>query len=402
MNDSGPRGQRVVGEDPSRICVPSTRRPDPAPFGCWKGVLVLGLMGAVVLAVRPDWKQIVGKRVQEIRSSLLPQFEELVRRTIDLPAAPPSTRPGSAGPATPSSTRDLLAEALAIPANEPWRRWAERPHELRLPTARMEIVPFREWTDPSACVDHWEGDRRVLRRGCTPPQLQVRCSVDSAAAEAIQRHYGIPSAAVWATSRSGSRAAIDRYIAESAKSHGVEVGDRGDRYVWRYDPTWLVRVSAPLVRDFSDAVVRVATGRRAAAVGDRELVEVLAGYVQAAVPYRKIDDERAGHYQGGLRTPLMTLLRGGDCDSKCLLLATLIRSQRPGIPIEIIGVRGGADSDRNDHAVLAVGIDPRDSEWKRNMTCGRRGVLIETTGAWGVGQGFTDQEFADLEPTLIP
>ena len=230
-----------------------------------------------------------------------------------------------------------------------------------------------------------------------------RPPIDAAAAEAIRRHYGIPKAAIWASDAPGCRAAIDDYIASKASLHGVDVVQRGDGLQYRYSPGWLVLASAPFVERLAAFVVLAASGRRPDALSDRAIVEALAGYVQAAVPYQLVDhSEVQGQFQGGLRTPLMTLLEGGDCDSKCLLLATLIRSLRPSVPMEIIFVMGDEASTRNDHAVLSVGVPPQNSEWKRNMACGMKGVLIETTNTWGIGHGFREREFTNLEPLRIP
>ena len=87
-------------------------------------------------------------------------------------------------------------------------------------------------------------------------------------------------------------------------------------------------------------------------------MEALAGYVQAAVPYRTIkgpqdDLVQDGNQRCGLRTPVATLMAGGDCDSKSLLLASLLRAVDPRIPVALVHCMSGD----TPHMILAVGCD---------------------------------------------
>jgi hypothetical protein len=92
----------------------------------------------------------------------------------------------------------------------------------------------------------------------------------------------------------------------------------------------------------------------------------------------------------GIRPPATALLRGGDCDTKSLLLAALIRSVDPTVPLALIDVldsdfpRENLDADIN-HAIAGVAIQPKPGE--RTLTRGKiTYVLIESTHDWDVGR----------------
>jgi hypothetical protein len=355
-------------------------------------LLLLAMAGVVALALRPDWKQEVSDRVKEVRSRLLPEVQKLVEKPLPRSPGKPDVRPPKV-----LTSQDLVEEALAISENGVWRQWCASRHELVLPRPRMEPVPFVRWEDESACIEVWEADRPRMRRGCTPPMFTVRSLVDAAAAEAIEAHFGVPTNPLWFMERPGSQDAILSHVAMLAASHGVIWSGRSRHY----DPSWIVGISVPLIAELAEQIVTTTSGRESHGQSDRAVVEALAVYVQSAIPYRLIEDTKDGNARLGLRTPLMTLLKGGDCDSKCLLLATLVRALRPSLPMEIIFVRGEVNSVENDHAVLAVGIAPARTEWKRNMQCGVPGVLIESTSSWGISKGFKSWQFLSLEPFVI-
>jgi hypothetical protein len=362
--------------------------------------VVLAMTGVVVLAVRPDWKEDVSRRVRDIRSRLVPEFQELVGRMAE---RTPSERSDSMPKGRSSAAvRDPLAEVLAMQENATWKAWSSQRHELTFPSARWTPLSFRAWSDPSDCVERWDGSTRILRDDCIPKRFQVDLMIDSAAAEAIQAHYGMPNEGFWFSDVPDSRETIEEFIGRTAALHGIRFDRKDGKLRYRYAPEWLVQVSAPFVRDVAASVVLSVTGGRAESVSERQIIKALTGYVQVAVPYVAIESDSDGKYREGLRSPLMTLLKGGDCDSKCLLLASMIHSLRPELPMEIMFVRGTEESTENDHAVLAVGIIPLASEWGRNMSCGRRGVLIETTAGWGMGNGFNLAEFSNLEALPIP
>jgi hypothetical protein len=99
-----------------------------------------------------------------------------------------------------------------------------------------------------------------------------------------------------------------------------------------------------------------------------------------------------GNQRCGLRTPVATLMAGGDCDSKSLLLASLLRAVDPRIPVALVHCMSGD----TPHMILAVGCDAAAGD--QTIVVNRMPmVLIETTSDWGVGFVSTKVDLADAE-----
>jgi hypothetical protein len=181
------------------------------------------------------------------------------------------------------------------------------------------------------------------------------------------------------------------------------------------DYQWVQDRSVPLVADVANAVIQANFGRNQPS--QRQVVEALAGFVQAAVPYRTVnltdsDLVPDGKQRCGLRTPVATLLAGGDCDSKALLLASMIRAVDPTIGLSLVHCMNG----ETPHMILAVGCEAKADEQTVVATGatdprarGNRAakaaaaavqVLIETTSDWDVGHVAPTVDLADAE--LVP
>jgi hypothetical protein len=89
---------------------------------------------------------------------------------------------------------------------------------------------------------------------------------------------------------------------------------------------------------------------------------------------------RDGKMRCGLRTPIATLFEGGDCDSKALLLACLVRAVDGDMPLSLVYC---ADENR-PHMVLAAGC-ARNADEQSVAVDGRAQVVIETTSDWDIG-----------------
>jgi hypothetical protein len=159
---------------------------------------------------------------------------------------------------------------------------------------------------------------------------------------------------------------------------------------------WHVKTSTRLLTAVAQAIVAAVTGRELAAATDRAVVEALTSYVQNAIPYRRIRERADGKYRYGYRTPLTTLLTGGDCDSKSMLLICLIRSIRPHLPLALIHIDSG-----EPHAMLAVGGIAKDGELRKTFG-GVEYVLIESTADWDIGRISDDSDQESIEAFRIP
>ena len=133
------------------------------------------------------------------------------------------------------------------------------------------------------------------------------------------------------------------------------------------------------------------------------------------VPYRTVnltdsDLVPDGKQRCGLRTPVATLLAGGDCDSKALLLASMLRAVDANIPISLVHCMNG----QTPHMIIAVGCEAKADEQTiaAAASAPARGaraakaardaslVLIETTSDWDLGHVAPTVDLVDAE--LVP
>lgn len=301
-----------------------------------------------------------------------------VRPVLPSPGAP---NPSPGTPSTSSSTesndlRSLVERSLGLPANAGFRAWLEASHSLRLPASSVKSVSLSEWRLPDGSIAN--ADLRV----------------DVAAGSAIERHFGIPDSAFPSAFLGGDevRLALEELTRPLARMHGVTFDDR----TISIDHPWIVDVSIPVVRPVARSLLAAA----APAAGSRQALEVLASFVQTAVPYRRLLSgdgavDSDGHRRLGLRTPVETLLDGGDCDSKSLLLAALIRSIDPGIPVALVSCMG----DDVPHMMIAVGCESREGDAEVSVD-GIAHVIVETTAAFPVGR--LPDGITQLEPRSLP
>jgi len=323
--------------------------------------------------------------------------------------SPPSTEPpeGAEGAGPPgakqvSSWGAVVDRDLSMPENAPLVEWLNTPRpELQPVPPRLAPLPYARWEDHSSRVDVIDGTPYLSDR---PPQrFAISVTVDHALADAIEAQFGFPKDAHQPTSYSweagGTRRPLDAMLERKARlierAHGFRVN--GERLEPDYD--WLVDKSASICTAVAPAVVEAFTERPIADADARERVEALASFVQNAIPYR-FDVEgavAAKHSDGknrlGIRPPATTLLHGGDCDCKSLLLAALIRAADPEVPLAVVGVRVKDEKtgEMDPHAVLGVGVPSRPGEQTLDAG-GARLLLIETTagshwdgGDWDLG-----------------
>jgi hypothetical protein len=318
-------------------------------------------------------------------------------------AAPAGTAPAPNVPAVPAPATEAPAApdlsplelALAIPENAEFRAWYEASLQIDAPRPNFMRLPFNEWQDDDACVVGFEGNTKVLRAGCEPRTLTVRAAADRAWGQAVEAAFGFPPEAVQRVAcreADGSCAAVETAIRQTLGAHGIVATEA----LLMPDYQWLMDRSAPQLRDVANAVVDATYGPTANATR-RQVVDALASYVQNAVPYRTVKDGqtdvvRDGKVRCGLRTPVQTLFDGGDCDSKSLLLAALIRSVDARMPLALVHCMNGD----TPHMILAVGCERAKGEDAITVT-GTELVLVETTSDWGVGHVGTGVDLTDSE-----
>ncbi len=332
-------------------------------------------------------------RVSRARKGMVTRAAPRPAAATPAPAVPLS--PGAPALA-PAADPEALARSLAIPENAEFRAWAEGDHAFVAPRGSRHLVPFTEWSDDVACITRREEGTKYLRQDCRPADYTVRVAVDRTYGEALEAHFGFPACAmepIRCTVEDGGCAAVEAAVAAMVAEHGIVCTP--ERIM--PDHQWILDRSVPAVEDVARAVIRAYWGV-GAPVNARQRVEALTSFVQNAVPYRPVkgakdDLIRDGKMRCGLRTPVATLFEGGDCDSKALLLASLIRSVDATMPLALVYCFDGDEP----HMVLAVGCARGDGEAAVTLEGGGTQVLVETTSDWDVGHVGPTIDLADAE-----
>lgn len=280
-----------------------------------------------------------------------------------------------------------IQEALFMPNNAPLRAFLEQDHQLQMPPPR-----------PQRHQHSWQDDRgQRIREGCgfseyrdpdiPVVQLRVSAPIDLGAAQALEAHFGHPKPLPLQWTRSDlpeGNTEVARRRTEALSLHGVRESARAISV----DHAWIIRQSVPLLRDFAREVAR--RFPRIENQGDRPRDVVAMVSVVQAIPYRLVPEHQSWE-NFGLRTPVQTLLQGGDCDSKSLLLATLLRAIRPDLPIVLIRhqERGPDSSATEPHMLVGIGIPARPCD-TTIIQDGRAYVVVETTSMWQIGNPSED------------
>lgn len=292
-----------------------------------------------------------------------------------------------------------IEEVLLMDENAPVRALLSQEHQLSACAPRREARTI-SWQDARG---------QTMRNGCAyanmmDPEIpvtrvSVTADIDMAAAEALDQHFGYPSPlpSVWTRSDLPQGNAIVKQRWEACL---LEHGCSHSEQLIAPDYNWLIRQSVPLVREFAKRTVQRMPRIPNQAGRDPSIVS-LVSLVQCGVPYRLVD-QRPGWENFGVRSPAMTLLRGGDCDSKSALLASLLRATQPNLPIVLI-----EDTERNPegkeepHMLIGIGIPATPCDVVLTHQ-GVRYVVVETTDQWQIGQPGKDFRADNVqEVTLV-
>lgn len=295
--------------------------------------------------------------------------------------------------APPTRSTESPAAAAFVPVGETDRRQLDLnpqfadflAHDHAIPSSAAK-TERHDWV--------WEDDRPQLTwNGCEPEYIdrrlpalscEVHLELDLTRIEAIERHFGLDSAAqpkeFWSTT-SNDMDSQDRLLSardRALESHGVISTEQ----TVGPDHNWLVSTSMPLLRPLAEEIVRQ---WRTIHVGPQygRTLEALTSFVQRGIPYVAIGANGDGRERFDLRSPALTALQGGDCDSKSVLLAALIRCIDPEIPIVLVELKASDGSD--GHMMIAVGLPPLECSEVVGYN-GQRYVMIEATDGWGIGR----------------
>jgi hypothetical protein len=195
----------------------------------------------------------------------------------------------------------------------------------------------------------------------------------------------------------GALAAIEQAVTQTLAQHGITCTVDGIAP----DHQWILDQSAPAVRGVAIDIINAYWNNPRTQPSARQSIEALTSYVQNAVPYHKVDDARHdlvddGKTRCGLRTPAEALLEGGDCDTKSLLLATLIRSIDTDTPLALVYCMNG----NTPHMILAIGCSTQPGE--QCITVNNTPMaLVESTSDWDIGHVGSTVAIDDAEAVAL-
>jgi hypothetical protein len=368
---------------------------------------VLGPMIAVVALIaalgglvwlwrnqRSVWSS-VGAQVESLREPPTRSGNPAVQDASSLSVQPQLAKPSTA-PRFPKTAPDLAAslnilsapfdatelEQLAIPQNRSMRVFLES-SQTWPEVAGLPVETHWTWMDDRNTLLYNEQCAAAHFDPTIAPMAQsVTAFADVELMQRMELHFGhLPE---W-ISRSWfdheprfvqAARSLDARLLEALRRHGVLYKD-GVIGPHREE---ILRRSVPLLRQLAEKIVLEWKPFSNGPMYDQE-VEAITSFVQRAIPYRSVSPLPDGKERGGLRLPGTTLMVGGDCDSKSLLLATLLRAKNPTVPIILVDVY---DDSGEPHTLIGIELPPLECSqtlpWQ-----GRTYVYIESTSGFGIG-----------------
>ena len=235
-----------------------------------------------------------------------------------------------------------------------------------------------QWKDINTReVVRWEGDTAILAQGASMTELRCKILVDPNKVSRAIDSFGIPEEWTKITYRTEEELAKRRSdLRVKAKSHGIEMNEEGNRFSVDYN--WVVKQSVGDLHVIAKQIY--STARRNGYRTKRELIGAFASFVQELQfqlpPAHRINEEGEKILTAGATMPLETLAsQRGDCDTKSLLFASLVRS------IKLVDVIFVAIEDH-----LFAGIRMNPSAWDHSIPHqGKDWVLIELSDSWPIG-----------------
>ncbi|MCH2147389.1 MAG: hypothetical protein MK073_06200 [Phycisphaerales bacterium] len=227
-------------------------------------------------------------------------------------------------------------------------------------------------------VMRWEGDTAVIKQGAQMQELECVLRIDEKDVVFASESFGIPE--TWTTisyTDEQDLAQKQRELKHKAGTHGIKMQNGGNQFLVDY--AWVITKSISPLRQ-SAKTIR-STAKRQGYRSTRELVGAFASFVQT-LEYKIPSDFRMNEdsekiLTAGAMMPLETLSKKwGDCDTKSLLFASLVRS------IDLVDV---CFIVIDDH--LFAGVQLRAEQDDHSIRHrGRDWVLVELSDSWPLGR----------------
>jgi hypothetical protein len=235
-----------------------------------------------------------------------------------------------------------------------------------------------QWKDINTReVIRWEGDTAILAHGSSMKELQCKILIDPTKVTRAIDSFGIPEAWTKITYRSEDELTSQRaQLRDKAHNHGIEMNEAGD--LFSVDYNWVVEQSVGDLHIIANQIR--STARRNGYRTRRDLIGSIASFVQELQyqlpPAYRTNEEGEKILTVGATMPLETLAnQRGDCDTKSLLFAGLVRS------IKLVDVIFVAIE---DHLFAGIRMNPSQGDHFIHHQ-GKDWILIELSDSWPIG-----------------
>ena len=235
------------------------------------------------------------------------------------------------------------------------------------------------WSDINTReVIRWDGDIAVIQHGAAMEEFSCRVNIDDSSVEFAINSFGIPKS--WTSFSYHDEIELkekQKQLSENAAKHGIKMHQEGNKF--SVDYKWVIDQSKESIQDIAKAIKNSA--RKKGYRTKRELVGAFASFVQS-LKYRipsnyRINKEGETILTAGAMVPLETLSnKWGDCDSKCMLFASLVRS------IDLVDV---VFIIMKEHIFAAVQVTTQQDEHTVRYK-NKDWALVELTDAWPIGR----------------
>jgi len=235
-----------------------------------------------------------------------------------------------------------------------------------------------QWKDINTReVIRWEGDTAILAHGSSMTELRCKILIDPNKVTRAIDSFGIPEAWTKITYRSEDELTSKRaQLRNKSHHHGIEMNEDGD--LFSVDYNWVVEQSVGDLHIIANQIR--STARRNGYRTKRDIIGSIASFVQELQyqlpPAYRTNEEGEKILTAGATMPLETLANQmGDCDTKSLLFAGLVRS------IKLVDVIFVAIE---DHLFTGIRMNPSQEDHFIHHQ-GKDWILIELSDSWPIG-----------------
>jgi hypothetical protein len=231
-------------------------------------------------------------------------------------------------------------------------------------------------------VLRWEGDVAVVQQGSSMQELSCRIKLDDSDVDFAIHSFGIPKSWTSFSYRTDKELAEKQNeLKQNAAKHGITMHEGGNQFSVHYD--WVISQSKSSMRNIAKTIR--SSARRKGYRSQRALVGAFTSFVQSLTyripPDFRTTDDGEKILTAGAMMPLETLSKQwGDCDSKCMLFASLVRS------IDLVDV---CFIVMNNHIFAAVQLRSQQEDHSVRYK-NKDWILVELTDAWPIGRVPTD------------